>query len=156
MVDRYGAAIEADLHRVYTLDLLDFFRGKFSWRKLKSLLNFLPAGSMVAEAIANDTELAEQLLEAEKKRREKSPDTGPRVSEYSPEVQRLDNITDAIAYLTATVINVVGGKARQPRPAKRPETAFTRARQAATMARHHELLDEVAQAQARWAEKHNK
>lgn len=155
MVDRYGAEIEADFHREYSLDLLDFFRGKHSWRKLHSLLDRLSGTSLLRESIANDDEVAQRIMaDTADTKKPSPPDPGPRVSEYSPEVQRLDELIDKVTILTATVVGMLGGKARPGRPAQRPQTAFTRARQAQAAARHHSLLDEVADAQARWVERH--
>ncbi|WP_343317788.1 hypothetical protein AAFM46_11020 [Arthrobacter sp. TMP15] len=157
MVDRYGAEIEADFHREYSLDLLDFFRGKHSWRKLRILLDRLPGTSLLRESIANDDEVAARIMADMAAAKKSAPsDPGPRVSEYSPEVQRLDELVDKVTILTTTVVGMLGGKPRPGRPAKRPQTAFTRARQALAMARHRSLLNEVADAQARWSERHQK
>lgn len=155
MVDRYGAAIEVDLHREYTLDLLDFFRGKLSWRKLNHLVRLLSSQAQTTEALANDEEVARQLMADKTAGGQPPADPGPRFSEYTATVARLDDLKDAIAHLTATVVHVAGGKPRPGRPAKRPETAFTRARQAQIMARHYSLLGEVAEAQARWTKQNN-
>ena len=149
MVDRYGDEVEADLHREYGLDLLDFFRGLYSWRKLRNLIEKLPSRSLTTEAIINDDDVAQQVLASKKP---DAPDTGPRVSEYTPEVQRLDDLKDLIVNMTATIVAVAGGKPRPGRPSRRPETAFTRALKAQSMAKHHSLLAEVEQAQARWLE----
>lgn len=43
-------ALEADLQRVYGLDLLDLWRGKLSLRKLSVLVTHLPPGSAVWSA----------------------------------------------------------------------------------------------------------
>lgn len=150
-VDRYGEALEYDLHHFLGLDLLDFFRGRYSWRKLRSLIGKLPSTSLSQEAMAQDDELAEELGEAIGNHK----DTGPRLAEYTLEAQRLDEVTDLLQKLIATVIAVVGGKPGHARPAKRPETAFTRARDARALARHNSLLDEVATAQERWSATHN-
>lgn len=47
----HGDAIEADLHRFYHLDLLDFERGDLSVRKLAVLVRQLPADSALSRAL---------------------------------------------------------------------------------------------------------
>lgn len=148
-VDRYGEAIEADLHREYTLDLLDFFRGRYSWRKLRVLLEKLPSTSLMNEAMAQDDELAREFIDTISDHK----DTGPRLTEYTLGVERLDTLSDKISNLAAIVVSAAGGKPGRPRPAKRPETAFTRLRDARAIARHNNLLDEVITAQERWSAK---
>lgn len=113
------------------------------------MIQQLPSWALTIEAQANDDELAEMLAGAAS-----SVDTGPRLSEYTPLVARMDRLTDAMSELIVLVASVAGGKPGKPRPAKRPETAFTRAERRAETARHESLVDEVAQAQQRWAEKH--
>lgn len=125
------------------LDLLDFFRGRHSWRKLANLIRQLPSSSRTTEAMANDDELADSL----------GPQTasyaGPRVSEYTPEVARLDVLVDRVSELIAVSIQAAGGKAPRIRPAKRPETAFTRAQKRRTDQHIGSLIAEVEAAQQR-------
>lgn len=148
MVTRYGEEIEADLHREYTLDLLEFFRGRYSWRKLRALLQKLPSTALTWAALVDD-DLVVEGMDLDKE----PPDTGPSLSEYSAEAQRLDTVTDLLQQLITVTVDAAGGKSGRVRPAKRPETAFTRARAARVQARFNSLLDEVSEAQARWAAK---
>lgn len=150
-VDRYGDSLEYDLHHLLGLDLLDFFRGKYSWRKLHSIIWKLPSTALSQEAMALDDELAQEALKAV----ETHKDTGPRLAEYSAEAQRLDVISDLLQVLISNVVSAFGGNPARIRPAKRPETALSRAREALSLARYNSLLDEVEEAQARWAAKHN-
>lgn len=150
-VDRYGEAIEADLHREYGVDLLDFFRGRYSWRKLRVLMQKLPSTSLMNEAMAQDDELAREFADTIGDHK----DTGPRLAEYTLAVERLDVLSDKVSSLTATVVSAFGGKPGRLRPAKRPETAFTRVRDERVRSRHNSLLSEVATAQERWSAKHN-
>lgn len=144
-MDKYGPAVEADLHQFYGLDLLDFFRGRHSWRKLLNLIRQLPSRSLTTEAMANDDELAEMIAD------QPMTDTGPRVSEYTPEVARLDVLLDRVAELIAVTIQVAGGKAPRVRPAKRPETAYSRAHRRRTEQRIGSLIEEVEAAQQRFS-----
>lgn len=145
LVDRYGEEVEADLHAEYRLDLLDFFRGAYSWRKLHALVKRLPQSSRLAVAMADDDELVKGLdLSSLKGRGGRPPLAG-----YSPEAQRLDNVVDAVNALTRVVLQVVGERPPPAHPVTRPETALTRAERAASEARLGSLVDEVAEAQAR-------
>lgn len=150
-VDRYGDSLEYDLHHFLGLDLLDFFRGKYSWRKLHSIIWKLPSTALSQEAMAQDDELAQEALKAV----DTYKDTGPRLAEYSAEAQRLDTVTDLLQVLISRLESAVWGKPSRVRAAKRPETALSRAREALSLAQYNSLLDEVEEAQARWAAKHN-
>lgn len=125
------------------LDLIDFFRGRHSWRKLSNLIRQLPSSSRTTEAMANDDELAASFTDTPAK------DTGPRLSEYTPEVARLDVLVDRLSELIAVSIQVAGGKAPRVRPARRPETAFSRAEKRRTEQRIGSLIAEVEAAQRR-------
>lgn len=128
------------------LDLLDFFRGRYSWRKLSALVRQLPSWSHSTEAMANDDELAEML-----KDQPQGESTGPRVSEYTPEVARLDQLVDRVSELIALTVQVAGGKAPRVKPAQRPETAFSRAEKRRTDQRLGSLIAEVEEAQKRFS-----
>lgn len=125
------------------LDLLDFFRGRYAWRKLACLVRQLPASSRTTEAMANDDDLADMLVDAP------AGDSAPRISEYSPEAARLDVLVDRVSELIAATIQVAGGKAPRVRPARRPETAFSRAQKRRTDQRINSLIAEVEAAQQR-------
>ena len=94
--------------------------------------------------MANDDELAEMMLD-----QKPSADTGPRLSEYTPEVARLDVLLDRLSELISVTIQVQGGKAPRLRPAKRPETAYSRAQKRRTEQRMGSLIAEVEAAQQR-------
>jgi len=94
--------------------------------------------------MANDDELAAMMLD-----QKPAADTGPRLSEYTPEVARLDILLDRISELISVTIQVQGGKAPRLRPAKRPETALSRAEKRRTDQRLGSLIAEVEAAQQR-------
>lgn len=125
------------------LDLIDFFRGRYSWRKLANLVRQLPSSSRTTEAMANDDELADSLGD------QPAGDSSPRISEYTPEVARLDVLVDRMSELISATIQVAGGKAPRVKPAKRPETAFSRAQKRRTDQRIGSLIAEVEAAQQR-------
>lgn len=66
-MEEHAEAIEADLLRHYGVDLLDWYRGQLSSRRLRVLVEHLPAGSSFARAVngeAADWGLTEHLLAA--------------------------------------------------------------------------------------------
>lgn len=137
------------MHRELGLDLLDFFRGKYSWRKLHASVRQLPSHSLTLEAMANDDELAESMPDTP------STDSGPRVSEYTLQVARLDQLIDLVGNLISVTLQAAGSNAPKIRPPKRPETAFTRLDHKRRDKRMNDLFAEVEAAQERWAARHN-
>lgn len=128
------------------LDLLDFFRGQYTWRKLLAMIRQLPSTSRFTEAMANDDALAESIGE-----QTSEGSKGPRVSEYTPEVSRLDVLADRLSELIAVSIQIAGGRTPRVRPSIRPETAFSRAERRRTDQRLGSLIAEVEAAQQRAA-----
>lgn len=51
---RYSEPAEADLHRVYGIDLGDFYRGLITARSLSVKLRYLPDGSMLWQSLHSD------------------------------------------------------------------------------------------------------
>ncbi|OAN26233.1 hypothetical protein [Mycolicibacterium iranicum] len=51
MLNEHGDAIEADLLRFYRIDVLDFYRGTLSARRLGVLIRQLPAESALVRAL---------------------------------------------------------------------------------------------------------
>lgn len=51
---KHSEPAEADLDRVYGIDLGDFYRGEITARKLSVRLRYLPAGSMLWQAMHSD------------------------------------------------------------------------------------------------------
>lgn len=138
-----------DLHREYGLDLVDFFRGRYSWRKLGLLLDGLPASSVFVEAQMDDPEVAESLAA-----RADGPVVPPRLSEWHPDVARLTDIYDRLGEVTAAIIAGAGGKPPKMVPAPRPRTGVDRHRDAARRSRHDALVGEVKAAQERYEQAH--
>jgi hypothetical protein len=114
------------------------------------MIQRLPSSSRYVEAMANDDEFAASFLDTPAK-----TDTGPQLSEYTPEVARLDLLLDRLSELISATIQVNGGKAPRIRPAKRPETAFSRLEKRRTEQRIGSLIAEVEAAQERASAAHN-
>lgn len=147
-IDRYGEAIEHDLHVHYRLDLLDFFRGVHSWRKLKVLVDRLPAASAYREAMLNDPEIAEEIAAQPEV---VGPPPSPAWSSYTPERAALDNMIDRLGDLIVAVIATAGGKPPTIPPLVRPVTEVDRARLRREKKAHDDLVAEVKAAQERYA-----
>ena len=133
MIERYGYAIEADLHRHYGLDLHDFFRGKYPWRKLLTLIDLLPEDSAFLEARECDPQHAERILaEAGGYRKfmqaaQSAPEPAPLRRSHGALAERMTRIEDAIEKLVCVTIAVNSEKQTAvPERAKRPETALAR------------------------------
>lgn len=152
MVDRYGEAIEADLHAEYGLDLHDFFRGRYPWAKLERLTNRLmkTPRSALQVALAQDDEAAERALEESEKDRNIS--RTPPLETWTPEVEWLVANFDRMGELIQAVLATAPGKSKPPtiRPARRPETAIDRARRRKAWRSHDALVAEVREAQERY------
>lgn len=148
MVDRYGEAIEFDLHRYLGLDLLDFFRGRHSWRKLLALLPQLPHGSAYWAARADDDEAAEAYLAAHPDDPERGPGGLP-LTELSLSVQLQAQAVDMLRVVAARIEALGGGKPPAVVPIPRATTALQRAKDRSVDAYVTELVAEVERAQAR-------
>ena len=148
MVDRYGGAIEHDLHRLYRLDLVDFFRGRYSWRKLAELLTWSPQGSAFWAARADDDDLADELLALPRKAHGPAPAVG-RLSEMTLSNQLLIALTDTLTAVVGRLDALGGVKPNPVRPLKRPDTAARRAEVRKDKAKLGNLVAEAEAAAAR-------
>jgi hypothetical protein len=98
------------------------------------VIDHLPRNSFYIEALLDDDEVGEKLLEM--------PDQPPRerLAEWSAERETLTQILDAIHALSVNVIAAAGAKPPQMRPALRPVTSLNRVRQRRQMAQHQSLV----------------
>jgi hypothetical protein len=135
---------------VYGLDLLDFFRGRHSWRKLRLLLDRLPGTSAYREALLNDPEFAEYVAAQPEI---DGPPPRPALSEYDPTRAALDDIFDRLGEVVAAVYIAAGGKAKPPPARLRPVTEVDRVRGRRERAAHDDLVAEVRAAQERWKQR---
>lgn len=119
------------------MDLATEWRGR-RWRKLLNLIDHLPRDSAYVEAIANDDAMADQLVE-------QVPETapGPRLSDWSPEVEALYALVDRVTELIHLTAAVNGAKPGRMQPAPRPVTAFDRARIRRRVRKHRDLVARV-------------
>lgn len=129
------------------MDLLDFFRGRYSWRKLRVLLTRLPVASAYRQAVLDDPEVAEFLASHDD---EDGPPPSPPLSQWTPEVAHLARISDQIQALRIAVIAGNGGKPPGFIPERRPSTGVDRLALRRELAKHDDLVAEVKAAQERW------
>ncbi|MER7331661.1 MULTISPECIES: hypothetical protein [unclassified Micromonospora] len=138
LISRYGRAIERDLQRIYHLDLGTEWRAR-RWRKLLNLIDGLPRDSAFVEALTSDEQWARSVLD------NPPPENQParRMSEWSPQLEMLTNLYDAVRENTRAVIASAGGKPGKVLPAPRPVTALERARRARRWEKHRSVVARV-------------
>jgi hypothetical protein len=147
LVDRYGEAIEWDLlTHCNGLDLLDFFRGKHSWRKLSMILERLPGSSAYRGAMLSATSGSSSIAAQSAS----TKPTPPAWSEYTPERAALDNILDRLGDVVTAVVTSAGSKPPTITPATRPITEVDRVRLRREKNAHDALVAEVKAAQERF------
>lgn len=147
VVDRYGPAIEYDLHQHLGLDLLDFFRHKHSWMKLDRLIWQLPSGSAFWAARTDDDEAAKAMLErhGDKPR----PRAVPPLTEMTRTNQVLLDIVDWLQLTVDRLERLGGNKPPVPERAPRPTSALERVEHQQEAAAVADLVAEAYAAQER-------
>ena len=150
MLERYGGAIEYDLQAVLHLDLLEFFRHRYTWRKLVTLLDHLPKGSAYWAARADDDELARAVL----RRNDTPTGRGPLgLEDMTPTNQLLLDMTNRLALIYHGIRVLAKDRtARPPVPLQAPETAIARQRARSEVNAYEDLVAEAKAAQARAAD----
>lgn len=123
------------------MDLLDFFRGVHTWRRLHTLIAGFPPRSRTELAQLADDEFIEAHLDQIPER--SGP---PRLAEYGPVEARLDRLTGAAEALFKLVADVVKAKPQLPPPPRPAETAVARARRRRSDARLAALQAEALEA----------
>lgn len=131
---------------------MDFFRGVHAWRKLENLIHRLPATSQYREAVTQDDELAEAWLLTHQGDAAAPGRAAVPLTELSVEVQLLMQAVRQLERLGNLVLSIGGGKPSGVTDIPVAETALGRARARITWIRHAALVDEVAEAQARWTQ----
>jgi hypothetical protein len=148
------------LHAYCGIDLLGFFRGECSWRKLEVLLERLPWDSAYKLAITDDEESAAQYLDM-------INDTDLSDDEDARQVNRVPldqwnqfaelraSILDGLMLVARTIVMVNTPKGRTVPPIKsqpRPETAIDRVRRKKRDTVMADLENQLNQLNARWSE----
>lgn len=142
MVTVYGKAIRYDFwERGHDLAVLWKQR---RWQYLLDIIDRLPRTSALAEAMAEDEQLADRML-ARADTDTNAPRRPPsrRVSEYSAEVELLSALLDRVGEVVQAVAASAGAKPRKVTPAPRPVTAMERARTRRAKAKHRDVVARV-------------
>lgn len=110
------------------------------WRKLLNLIDHLPQNTWYHQMVSEDVDHAVMLIKAQeeaKRRGHAPPPSGPAMRSWSPEVDALTKVLDAVNNLTFVTAKAGGSKTtKQPKPAPRPETAMERAKLRLRAERH--------------------
>lgn len=142
----YGPALEFDLLTACNgLDLLDWFRGRWSWDHLLRIASRLPPGSHYRSAMADDDELAAQIAEVHGPPSKRPKRSRPALEGFTTEVSYLHRIANRLDYLGWATFAAQAGKrkGRPPAPAKGPETADDRFEWADYMREHEDVASRV-------------
>lgn len=142
MIARYGDAIEYDLvTKCNGLDLATEWRRR-RWRKLLNIIDRLPRDSAYIEAMSDDEDMAEHLLD----RSEQGPKR--RMSEFSAQVELLSVIADRQAEMIQVLVARRGARPPRIKWQPRPETALERVRRRRRRHQHDRLVARVLPARA--------
>lgn len=105
--------MEADLLRYYSVDLMDLWRGRLSFRRLALLIRYLPSESWTQTALRDEREA--DLAELE------SPDQPASFGPWALENYQLAQLRDEIAHLRYVLARTAGqDKYPAPKPTPRP------------------------------------
>lgn len=118
--------------------MLDFFRGTLSADAVLDFLRHLPSTSAYSAALAEDEDLAKELLDEPE-----TPPRPPRLTEFGPEVQALAEVRDLLAAVLTVLVKANGGKPQRPKPYPRPVTALQRLKTRMRYSRHRDLVRRV-------------
>jgi len=112
------------------------------WRDLLTLIDWLPRASAYMEAMSEDDELARQILDQKDDGKKRAP-RGPRISEWSTEVEKMTDIVDRLGELMQATVAANGGKPPKIKPQPRPRTAIDRMRDKRRMEHHRKVVSRV-------------
>jgi hypothetical protein len=128
LLDRYRPAITYDLHHWCQVDAGELWRAR-RWRTMLDLIDHLPGWSWYASAVFNDEEHAAMLAESMKAQAEggEKPTGAPPQHHWTPEVQAITTLTDAVNQITYVTSAANGGKPSPPKPMPRPLSPLEKA-----------------------------
>lgn len=134
VVERYHDAIEYDLRAELGVDLDALWRAR-RFRRILNYVDHLPRHTWYSEAVSLDEEHAEMLAKALAAQGDDgSKRQAPPMHTWTPEVDMLAKVVDAVRSVNHTLaaVNSEKGKApKPPEPEARPKTALDGIRQAA-------------------------
>jgi hypothetical protein len=143
VIGKYRSALEADFATVYPgLDLGGLWRSR-NCRKLLNLIDHLPQNTWYHQAISEDVEHAMMLIKAREEAEKRGidpPPSGPALRSWSPEVDIMTRVLDAVNNVAYVTGKASGGKGKPPKPAPRPPSAMERAKLRLRAERHAILV----------------
>jgi hypothetical protein len=123
------------------VDLLDFFRGDLTADGLLQYIDRLPAHGHFMAEVAQDDDLAADLLA-----NGDLPEPGPPpLTDFSPEVRVMADIADRLAQVVQAIGAAAGASWPVTPPYPRPKTALDRAKANRSRQRHQRLMDFINQ-----------
>jgi hypothetical protein len=111
------------------------------WLDLLTLIDWLPRNCAYIEALSEDDEVAEEVLRQPENQKPRG--AAPRISEWSPELERMTDLLDRMGEVMIAVVASQGGKAPKIRPAARPRTAIDRMRERKRYEHHRKTVARV-------------
>lgn len=150
LLDRYEVPISNDLAETFRIDLDDLHRGRIVPDLLMARIDGLPRHSRLSEALAQDDELAAQLIDPDEDADAAQSASAVRHTEFTPEVEALSIVVDRLGALISVIGAVVGSNINLP-PAPRPSGAAARLRAQREDEQYDDLLADVDKAQERWS-----
>lgn len=146
VVDHYIDTLTYDTQFYLRVDLGELWRAR-RWNTLLALIDRLPAWSAYYAAVANDPEHADMVAKAMAEDPDSGSDSGPpgpALTSWTPEVEVLTRVVDAIKALHYLIPAAAGSKsvkppAPEPRPVTLLESARKRAHYNARKTKHEEL-----------------
>jgi hypothetical protein len=111
------------------------------WRRLLDIIDQLPRDSRYVEAVSQDEELAESLLEHSPAEPNGKPER--RLSEWSATVELLTSILNRLGEVTQALAALGGAKPRKIQPAPVPTTMIEKLRKRRRERNHRALVARV-------------
>lgn len=148
LMERYGDAIEADLQRIYRVDVLDVFRGRLTVRKALNFIDRCPPSAEWKAEYAQDDELAARHAAYDDG--EVGRDAGVPLTQWTPLVELATLQCELIGHLIAvtSAAHSKDGTVHAPPPLPRPVRALDRLEKVLQEDAFQSLLRNIEQAQA--------
>jgi hypothetical protein len=146
VVDHYIDSLTYDLQSHLQVDLGTLWRSR-RWNTLLALLDRLPRWSYYYDAISNDPEHADMVAKAlaDAGPREETPASGPALTTWTPEVEQIVRLIDAVKALHYIIPASQGSKnVKAPPPEERPSTLLDQARKRGEFKRRKAAHDKLA------------
>lgn len=143
IMDKYASKLEADFPRHYPgIGPADLWRAR-KWRCLLNLIDHLPQNTHYHHALMNDPEYAKAVAEWKAANPDSGEPKSPPWSVWSPEYEGSQSIIDELRLLRATVVNVNGGKAGEPKLTLKPKSEIDKAIYRKKLEKHESLADRM-------------